>query len=318
MALNSHCKSAKKGGNSMIITFDNALERDMDLLFMWQFAKMDIDFINLFMAQTAEEWNDKCSIDSISHSVMTSDGESDVQVIINNGKEKVAFLIEDKIDAIAQPDQSKRYQIRAEKAVEQKLFSKYYIFIVAPQRYLDGNQEAQKYPHKVSYEQIRDILTDAFDKALVDKALDESKLGYVPVEDRKVTDFWNHIYDFVEENYPDTFNVHGKKGESRGANANWIGINSGHGTTIQIKADRGFVDLEIAGYADQFQKFSKDNQAILDKKRLCVRVATKSLAIRKYIEPIDFTENFSNQLENIEDAFAKAKELQDLVKDLKF
>ena len=76
--------------------------------------------------------------------------------------------------------------------------------------------------------------------------------------------------------------------------------------------------MEISGYAEKFQKFSKDNQMLLDKKRLYVRAASKSLAIRKYIEPFDFTKSFSEQIDFVEDAFRKAKELQDLVKDLKF
>jgi hypothetical protein len=67
-----------------------------------------------------------------------------------------------------------------------------------------------------------------------------------------------------------------------------INISSGHNTTIAIKADRGYVDLQIADNADKFQKFSKDNQSIIDERRLYVRTATKSLAIRKNIDTIVF------------------------------
>lgn len=164
---------------------------------------------------------------------------------------------------------------------------------------------------------IRESLSDAFEIALMDKALDESKHGYVPIEDRKVTEFWDRIYDFAEEKYPDTFRIQGKKGSVRGSNAKWIPISCGKGTLIQIKSDKGYVDLEISGYAEKFQEFSKDNQALLDQKKLYVRMASKSLAIRKYFEPFYFSGDFDAQIECIEDAFEKAKELQDLIKDLK-
>ena len=75
--------------------------------------------------------------------------------------------------------------------------------------------------------------------------------------------------------------------------------------------------MEISGYAEKFQEFSKDNQALLDQKKLYVRMASKSLAIRKYFEPFYFSGDFDAQIECIEDAFEKAKELQDLIKDLK-
>ncbi len=302
----------------MNIIFENVFERDIDLLIMRRFAMKDVSFIRLFSKRAEIDIDSESAILSVSHSVMTNDGETDVEIIFSDGDEKIAFLIEDKIDAVAQPEQEKRYEIRAKKAIEQGLYNKYYIFIVAPQKYLNNNQEAEKYAYQVSYEEIREVLSDEFEKALINKALDESKRGYVPVEDRRVTDFWNQLYDFVENNYPDTFNMQGHKGDVKGSRAIWATMNSGHGTSIVIKADRGFVDLEIPGYADRFVEFSKANKDIIDKKRLYIRTASKSLSVRKYTEIIDFKGDFSAQTDKLEDAFNKAKELQDLIKCLKF
>ncbi len=302
----------------MDISFENIVERDIDLLVIRQFSTMNTNMLSLF-AQKAEIENvEKLEISQISHSVMTVDGETDVEVIFNYGETRIAFLIEDKIDAIAQPEQAKRYKIRADKAVESGKYDKYFIYIIAPQKYLKGNQEAALYPNRISYEELLDVLNDDFDKAMLKKALDESKHGYVPIEDQRVTAFWDRLYTFVEERFPDTFLLSGKKGESRGSNARWIAIKSGKGTNLQIKADRGFVDLEISGYADKFQEFSKNNQDLLDSKRLYLRLASKSLAIRSYIEPIDFEGDFDAQIAQVEIAFLKAKELLDLVKLLKY
>ena len=302
----------------MKINFEGVLERDIDLLIMRGFTRNDYPFIHLFSERAGVVLPDNHKVTSVSHSVMTNEGETDVEVIISDGNDKIAFLIEDKIDAIAQPEQAQRYKTRAEKALKEGVFNRYYIFIVAPQKYLNNNQEAKKYACQVSYEEIREILTDEFERALIDKAMDESRRGYVPVEDRKVTEFWSRLQDYVEMRFPDTFNIQWRTGEARGSNAVWIMIKCGHGIYIEMKTDRGFVDLEIPGYADKFVEFSKANKDIIDQKRLFIRTATKSLAIRKYTESIDFTKDFSDQIDKVENAFIKAQELQDLVKFLKY
>jgi hypothetical protein len=249
---------------------------------------------------------------------MTNDGETDVEALLSIAGKKVAILIEDKIDAIAQPEQSKRYELRAEKAKDAGEFEEYYIFIVAPQKYLDGNKEAAKYAYSISYEDIKNALSDEFDIAVIECALNESKKGYIPIEDRNVTMFWDKMFDYVDKMFPDTFTFYSKKGDIHGSNAWWVSIKSGKGTKIVIKSDKGYVDLEIAGYTERFQEFSKANQELLDSRRLYLRMASKSLAIRKYIDCIDFTMGFDEQIPLVENAFIKAKELQDLVKDLKF
>lgn len=300
----------------MDIVFDNIFERDMDMLIMRQFIKENDAFIRAFLkkANCVADY----FVDKILNSVATSDGETDIEVILSIGGKKTALLIEDKIDAVAQPEQSKRYEIRAEKAKNNGDYEEYYIFIVAPQKYLDSNKEAAKYAYNVSYEEIKETLSDEFDIAVINRALDESKKGYVPVEDRNVTLFWDKMFDYVDKRFPDTFSFYSKKGDVHGANAWWITIKSGKGSKIVIKSDRGYVDLEIAGYTERFQEFSKANQELLDSRRLYLRMASKSLAIRKYIDCIDFTMGFDEQIPLVENAFIKAKELQDLVKELKF
>ena len=86
---------------------------------------------------------------------------------------------------------------------------------------------------------------------------------------------------------------------------------------IQIKSDRGYVDLEIGNYGDKFAQFSSDNKDLIDEKHLYIRMASKSLAIRKYIRTIDFTQPFNSQIPALKEAFDAAKELQDLIPKLK-
>ena len=85
---------------------------------------------------------------------------------------------------------------------------------------------------------------------------------------------------------------------------------------IQIKCDRGFVDLEISGYVERFQQFSSDNRKLIDDRQLMIRAASNSLAIRQYIGKIDFTQPFETQIPALTVAFDAAKELQDLIPKL--
>ena len=55
----------------------------------------------------------------------------------------------------------------------------------------------------------------------------------------------------------------------------------------------------------------------IDDKKLLIRVASKSLAIRKYTEPVDFTKLFETQESALRNAFDAAKALQDLIPILK-
>lgn len=301
----------------MIMSFENVTERDLDLLFMQKFSS-DRQFLKLFLDEIGYNEADM-TIRTISHSVSTEDGESDIVVTLDskNGR-KIALLIEDKINAPAMGNQALRYGKRGDKAKARGEYDEYHIFIVAPQKYLDGNTEARNYPHRISYETIQDKLSGVYDTALMAKALDASKHGYVTVYNKQVTDFWNKLYDFADMYYPDVFRIQGKKGLARsGDPGQWISISCNNQFSLQIKSDRGYVDLEIRGYAENFEQFSKDNKDLIDAKRLYVRTASKSLAIRRYVECIDFSQPFETQEDALRIAFNSAKELQDLIKEIK-
>ncbi len=301
----------------MTIQFDAVYERDMDILLMRKIA-YDRNFVRRFFLDGAIE-DDKAEfvVEKVAHSVVTEDGESDVEAILSVNGKRIALLIEDKIDAVAQPDQAERYSIRGRKAVDCGDYDDFYVYIVAPRDYLDNNAEAKKYPHRISYEDIRSSSEDLFENAMIDHALSDANNVRLP-RSAVVTAFWDQLYDYVDENYPDTFLIHGHRGLERSGQAGqWISMSCVKPYGIQIKSDRGYVDLEIGGYGDRFAQFSNDNKALIDEKRLYVRAASKSLAIRKYIDFIDFTQPFESQKPALRKAFDAAKELQDLISKLK-
>ena len=158
----------------MKIQLDSVYERDMDFLFMRKLAH-DKDFVRQFFLsgrELIEKGYDKAdfSIINVAHSVMTEDGESDIEAVLSIEGKKVALLIEDKIDAIAQPEQASRYRERGNKGLADGDYDEYYIFIVAPKIYLNTNDEARNYPYSVSYEEVLNYFENKNDSRSVFKA----------------------------------------------------------------------------------------------------------------------------------------------------
>ena len=114
------------------------------------------DFLNLFLQKTAELFSYKI----ISEEVSLTDaalGESDLTIVLEKDGRKAALLIEDKIHAIAQPQQYERYVERGEKGVREEHYSAFYVFLIAPAEYMKNNSSAAKYPLKVTYEECREL-----------------------------------------------------------------------------------------------------------------------------------------------------------------
>lgn len=298
---------------SVNIRLSGVIERDMDFLLMRKFS-YDSNFLQqLFLSKTAYKNSTIDSID-ISRSVYSEFGETDVEVIVTfSDAKRFALLIEDKIDAPAMEKQADRYKIRGEQGKLKNAYDDYDIFIVAPEKYLKTNSEARKYPNQISYEEIRSLLIDPFEIAVIERAL--AGYGGVALErSEQVTEFWDQIYDLVEAHYPGEFKLHGKRGLLRSGNpGQWISISCNKQFGLQIKSDRGYVDLEIRNYAEKFNEFYKHNKDIIDREKLYIRPASKALAIRKYITPIDFSKSFASQEPALKEAFDEAKRLKDLI-----
>ena len=151
--------------------------------------------------------------------------------------------------------------------------------------------------------------------------MDAALNGYGGVKlarDHQVTAFWDKVYDFADEHYSGLFKIDGERGLPRsGIPGQWITIRCNNLFCINIKSDRGCVDLEIKNYADKFETFCRDNKSLIDEEKLFIRTAGKALAIRKYIAPIDFTQPFEAQESALRTAFDAARELQELVHQIK-
>ena len=283
----------------MIIKFDTVYERDIDLYVINNFSNYS-DLLSLFLGKIEKDGYTTYSAES---SLADENGESDITIVIEKDNHKIGLLIEDKIDAIAMPNQSGRYILRGDKGIREGKYDEYYIFIIAPKDYIEINSEAKKYPYHVSYEEILSVIKDEYGKSLFKTALEKKKKGYEPIEDKNTTEFWHKYYDYVEKYYPkvDMFKVEGPRGSKGG----WPHIKTGDKRAyIMHKSDRGYLDLTFNGLGEYNNKFHNYMDKLLWD-GMSIHNTGKSMAVRMKVSIMDFHEKFDKYINDMKDVMDK-------------
>ena len=299
--------------------YRNVSERDMDLLFMEAIAT-DRGFLDLFISQTKNK-DKQFQIVNIERSKIDSGlGETDITAIYEVEGEKYALLIENKIDAIAMPEQHERYIKRGLKGIESEEYNGFDIFIVCPEKYRQTNAEAIKYENYLSYEQCREYFSKRPDVLgslwfqQITQAIETAKPEYrVDINEIAVDSFQKYAA-YQKAYYPRLRlqnDVNSKK-----VNGWWpiykVGI---HGMYILHKTDRNCVDLTISGAADKL-----DELAIILKwlhennhKELQIEKTGKSAAFRILTPDIKMYRPFETwKMSDLDICFEAIQELVDL------
>ena len=231
-------------------TFSVVSERDMDMLFLYAFAK-DKGFLQLFLSKT--EWSSQSmTVIDVELSKKDSDlGESDITVTLECDGVRYALLIEDKIDAVAMPKQHQRYIERAEKAVSSNDYADYRIFIVCPQKYHETDEEAKKYENYVSYEECaayfskQSDLTSIIYYQQLNQAIEKAKKPPQINFNDCANIFLNRYYEYQKKYYPN-LTIRTKTT----SNGWWIRFGTRlSGVILYHKTNFGAVDLQFAGAA---------------------------------------------------------------------
>ena len=304
----------------MEINLTKVFERDIDLLVIDEFIA-NKDFAKIFTDKINIE---NYKITKFFHSLFDLKyGESDITLVIedDNGI-KYGILIEDKIDAVAMSNQSERYFKRGEKGIADKEFDLFHVFIIAPESYLKTNQEAKKYPNKISYEELLSFFEKQNEDrlnlkiTLLKEALYKKKIGYQVIEDKNITNFWLNYYDYQEKYFPKL--QLSKQLGPRGSLAIWPTFNTDcKKIKIYHKSNKGFIDLTFSNYGDKINELRKELNNLLDKDMVVVKT-NKSAAIRIKVNPIDFNSDFELVKDDVKKAFETVERLDLLMNKINY
>lgn len=293
----------------MEIQLDTTLERDIDLLIMEEFIS-DKSFARIFLASVGIHC--AYSIEKVIHSKKDADlGESDIVFVLGIWGKRHALHIEDKIDAIAMPMQHDRYDLGAQKDIAASQYDSYSVLIVAPEKYLANNKEAQKYAHHVTYEQMREHflakpdMRSKYKLALIERAIFEQKNGYQYEANPGVVRFCTAMAVYQKENFP---------GLPKGSVAWWPEYPTLlKGTKVVFKANKGFCDLQFGHTLAQNLYMQIKN---LLSARMNVVQAGKSASVRITVTPIWFENCFEDKISEVNEALTAITELYELSQKL--
>lgn len=304
------------------LRFNNTLtERDMDLLFV-ESVLTDSGFFRLLISKTdikGQQLQILCAELSKEDSVL---GESDITVVVDVDGIKYGLLIEDKIDAIAMPDQHGRYIKRGEKSIKAGEYSDFRIFLFCPEKYYKNNSEAKLYEHLLTYEECKayfdgknDTLS-AFRSGQLAQAITKAKKPPTGNVNKIANAFLRQYIRYQKENYP-SLDLTTKEDK----NGWWTDYRTELGYVyINHKIREGFVDLTFPRVADKVDRVKIIAEWLRQHKipDASVAKAQRSAMIRIHVPKLDMLKGFESiDKDELDQCFNAIKELTDFANIIK-
>lgn len=285
------------GGIHELNFVESVNERDIDLLILEELQVCQ-EFRDWFSARVFERPIFKSHIGAW-HSVMDAAlGESDLVFIFqaDDGTPEgtsTAILIENKIDAVAQPDQGKRYTARGEKGIAEGHWQEFRTCIIAPRRYLQSAAHTESYDCSILYEEIMAYFvakrsSDArhdYRAKIVMEGVGQHRRGYQPKISDEMTDFVMAYWQLVQREYPSLGMAEPKP---RPAGSTWIYFHPSDfpkGVDVVHQLTAGFVKVFFTGKASEFEAIEaryKDMEA--DFNGFEIQLAGKSVSLSVPVE----------------------------------
>ena len=298
------------------VKIESVLERDSDLLILEEWS-VNSEFAHWLLKQLSI--TQKFSSFEGWHSVTDSQyGESDLLLVAENPSMKIAILLENKIDAIAQVEQSKRYFLRAEKLKQELGLTITVVGIIAPENYLQNNQEAKNYPFQISYEAVAEWFSaktgmrDLYRAAVLRSAIEKERRGYHPKKDEQVSQFWHDYWEYLQRAIPE---VKMKEPDIVPSGSDWPELYFPWFPAkwkLVHKLSRGVLDLET--------KLSHTETEILQeslaKSEFSIVQTGKSFSIRLNVVPLDRNMPLTKQYEELEFCIVGINKFKNQILDL--
>ncbi len=303
-------------------------ERDIDLLLMEE-LRCDPDFLRLFLAKTDwPQWQfDPGRIETYQSEYMEN-GEADVVAVFTypDGARR-ALLIEDKINAPTQKDQSQRYTKNAKQLLKRKGLKDVKTFLVAPEKYLLDHKDdanAADFEYRLTYEELISFFESRNDPRFYNKAellrfaVEKQKRGSDKIVDPKITEFWRRLSEHIESYYPELEFI-SKTVEKSKNDEFWVcWYTPIKGANLYWKADHGYIDLQVAKCGGRVREFyERFNNILLPGMR--IEKAGGSLVFRlenARCWRMSFSENFDENIHRVDHALSYVYLIYNFVKTL--
>lgn len=260
-------------------------ERDMDLVLIEEIESSE-EFRAWLVARV---FGRDCFASHIGarHSVVdATNRESDIVFQFEAAAEgPSAILIENKIDAMAQPNQGSDYRIRGQAGIDQAQWKAFKTCLIAPGLYAQTERDASNYDTVITYEEVLAYFASrktrdpryVWKTKLVETAILKKAAGYTPVISREATDFVREyceharVYPRLEMTAP----------KERPAGNTWISLRPSRlptNSSIEHQVTAGWVKWIFAGAADRRDELRARLAPYLGP-GMAVEAAGKSLAV---------------------------------------
>jgi hypothetical protein len=299
----SHTAWCRTMTTTPILALEAVAERDIDLLLLEELTVSN-NFARWFISRTFPSDTVLNEVSSARHSVSDPSGESDLELVFVDARgRRLGLLIEDKVSAPAQPDQADRYRQRASRGVEAGSWAEARTCIVAPKRYLELSEDAQRYDASISYEDVVSWFEQTatndprakYRAEIVTAALDQARRGYTKVRDEAVTAFWRKYWVDVDDLFPE---LEMQDPGDRSAQATWVVFRPktlAPPRTLNHKLTMGVVDLNTEYPAARVPELGTAWTRFLAPD-MSVVATGKSLSVRVTITQLDIQADYGQQV----------------------
>ena len=227
-------------------------ERDVDVTLAQEFYS-NPEFACEVLRRTKFSSHLSAKVVQVNLSLSEALGESDLVIIFEReDSSRIAVLIEDKIDAIFQPDQFERYRERGISGVRDGRWVEFDIMLCAPSAYVQSHVDAAKFQSCFPYEDIATFLENhvggqrgVFLSQFFRSAAPRGASAYVKYKDAPTDLFWEAAFQLAHAEFPELE----MKRPDVARNASWINFRPRDfppTVYVAMKAKLGFADLTFA------------------------------------------------------------------------
>lgn len=290
---------------NLSLPVESVRERDIDFLLVEEFLSSD-SFITFFTQTLNLPHCDE--LIGVQRSINDfALGETDVLVEYISDGTRIGLLIENKLDAIFQPQQAERYTSRGKYYQSEGRFDTAYSILVAPTQYIERQSDFElhlSYEQIIQYFQTGDLgKRGEFKSTLLSIGSEKLRRGYVAVNSETNQAFWVDYSQQLASAIP-TATI--KPVSVVPAGSDWINFSIGAIKVIH-KLSAGSLDLigvDEATTATLENTFGNRVERVLFK--------SGATAVRLHTEVLDRTQNINSQSSQLSSALQDLKTLASL------